>query len=87
MEMRRKRGKKRVVQPDLISTQVFNLALNKLLTDYLRNRQAYKDGIEKYFEDWLSTNFYTWTVDFENKLLRAFIALVLLRGRQPEKKK
>lgn len=85
--MAKPRRSKKLTEQEQINRQVFGLAINKLLTDYVAARKFYPDGIEKYFEDWMQSNFFTWTVEFENALLRTFVSMIGMCGRQPEKRK
>lgn len=69
-----------------LKQQVFGLSLAKIVHDYWSSRGHYTECTEKFFEEWMFANFYTWTEDFENQLRRSFVNMLLIRGRQKETK-
>jgi len=64
--------------PSFIFDCVLALALNKITSDWYKNRFMYSEGPERYFEAWIEVNGIScFGYLFERDLFRYFVAFIL----------
>lgn len=63
-----------------LEKQVMVLALNKVTTDWYRNKFTFSEGPEKYFEDWMEVNNMEFSETFKTELFSLFVKFLIMRA-------